>query len=338
MPLSFHPRLINGPFDDPGLYVPFSFEKRALVFDLGDPGGLSNRDLLKISHAFVTHAHMDHFIGFDALLRLFLGREKILHLFGPEGFLQHVEGKLSGYVWNLVENYYNRFVLQITEVRSDCCLIKKYSCEKRFHNELPAEKIDFNGTLLQEPALTVSAVVLDHQIPCLGLALQERFHVNIKKVALASLGLEVGPWLRDFKTALFEERPADSEFIVASGSNQADARVFLLGELTEQIAAITPGQKIVYITDVVFHDANAEKIIKIAEDADHLFIEAAFLEAERDMAARKYHLTARQAGELAGRAGARQFSLFHFSPRYESDMQAMWQEAYGAYQMFLHRQ
>ena len=89
---SFHPRLTNDPFSDPGLFIPFLFEKRALLFDLGELRGLSPKDLLKVSHVFVTHTHMDHFMGFDTLLRLFLGRDKELHLFGPEGFFRHVEG------------------------------------------------------------------------------------------------------------------------------------------------------------------------------------------------------------------------------------------------------
>ena len=80
---SFHPRLINNPFNDPGLFIPFTFQNRALIFDLGDISSLPARDILKISHAFVSHAHMDHFIGFDHLLRLMLGRDKILALFGP---------------------------------------------------------------------------------------------------------------------------------------------------------------------------------------------------------------------------------------------------------------
>ena len=116
MKTSFHARLINDPFSDPGLFVPFLYEKRAMMFDLGDVGCLASRDLLKLTHVFVTHTHIDHFIGFDALLRILLGRDKTLHLFGPPKFIRQVEGKLAGYTWNLVEEYTNHFALKVYEV------------------------------------------------------------------------------------------------------------------------------------------------------------------------------------------------------------------------------
>ena len=94
MSARFHPRLVNDPFDDPALYIPFAFEKRALLFDLGDLSRLPPKDILKISHCFVSHTHMDHFCGFDRLLRICLGRPRQLHLYGPEGFLHNLEGKL----------------------------------------------------------------------------------------------------------------------------------------------------------------------------------------------------------------------------------------------------
>ena len=76
-------------------WVDFLFQKRALLFDLGDISALSNAELLKVSHVFVSHTHIDHFIGFDRLLRAVFGREKTLTLFCPENFIKNVEGKLE---------------------------------------------------------------------------------------------------------------------------------------------------------------------------------------------------------------------------------------------------
>ncbi|MDM8526451.1 MBL fold metallo-hydrolase [Desulfococcaceae bacterium HSG8] len=323
---SFYPRMVNGPFDDPGLFIPFLFEKRAVIFDLGDIYELSARDILKISHVFISHTHMDHFAGFDRLLRLLLGREKKLCIYGPEGFLKNIEGKLAGYSWNLVKHYTNRFILEATEVHSDHLIIRQYPCQNRFIPTRNSEKLPFTkDILLKEPGLSVSAKILDHSIPCLGFSIREQFHVNIVKDRLADLGLEIGPWLKEFKQAMFNQQSMNSVFEIRH--EKAPLKRFILGELAEQIAIITPGQKLTYITDVVYSESNAEKIVALAKDADHLFIEASFLDKDRDAARQKYHLTARQAGTLAARARVKQFTLFHFSPRYTGMEHLLQEEA-----------
>jgi ribonuclease Z len=327
---SFHPRLTNGPFDDPGLFIPFLFQKRALIFDLGDTSGLPAGDLLKISHAFITHTHMDHFIGFDRLLRLMLGREINLALAGPPGFLNNVAGKLAGYVWNLVDNFNYPLTLQITEVHPDFTLYREFRCRDRFEPDRQALRRPFNGVLHEEPAFKVSAVILDHKIACLGLSVTERFHINIIKDGLKNMGLEPGPWLTDFKQAIYARTDPAAQFEVRRPGQGAPNR-YELGQLAGQIALITPGQKITYITDVGYSDANSEKIVAFAKDSDHLFIEAAFLEKDQAIAGEKYHLTGRQAGELAARAAAKQFSIFHFSPRYLGQENLLYREASEAY-------
>jgi ribonuclease Z len=90
MPRHFDPALVNDPFDDPSLYVDLAFERRALLFDLGDIGRMAPRKLLRLSDVFVTHRHMDHFAGFDQLLWHLLGREKVLNLYGPAGMIDAV--------------------------------------------------------------------------------------------------------------------------------------------------------------------------------------------------------------------------------------------------------
>ena len=327
----FHPRLINGPFEDPGLFIPFFFEKRAVIFDLGDIYSLSAKDLLKISHVFISHTHMDHFVGFDRLLRVFLGREKKLYMYGPRGFLKNVEGKLAGYSWNLVQNFDNPFSLYITEVHAKQLITRQYQCKNRFTATKNTIKQPFNGILFKEPALTFSSVVLNHKIPCLGFTIKERFHVNIIKERLIDLGLEIGPWLREFKQALFNHQDPDSNFEVKLGRENIRKKSFILGDLTNRIAIITPGQKITYITDILYCKPNIEKAVEFAKDADHLFIEAAFLEKDKDIAKKKFHLTARNAGMIAGMARVKQFTLFHFSPRYSGQEDLLQEEALAAY-------
>ena len=326
---SFHPRLINGFFDDPGLFIPFQFQHRALIFDLGDINGLAPKDVLKISHAFVSHTHMDHFIGFDRLLRLSLGREKNISLYGPPDFLKNVAGKLAGYAWNLADKYNYPLSLQITEVHPQHTLCRKYHCAKKFQSAQDPVQQPFSGILYQEPAFEVSAVILDHNIPCLGFSIKERFHVNIIKNGLENLGLSPGPWLTEFKQALYNQVDPTANFEVKSDRRKT-ARQFSLGALTDKIARITPGQKITYITDVVDSAANSEKIVEIAKGSDHLFIEAVFLDQDRELAEKKHHLTARRAGQLAALAQVKQFTVFHFSPRYTGMEQQLREEARAA--------
>jgi ribonuclease Z len=80
--------------------------------------------------------------------------------------------------------------------------------------------------------------------------------------------------------------------------------------------SVCAGAKICYVTDVVFSNANLERIAKLADEANMLFIESPFLDEDADHAARKHHLTARQAGLIARAARVHALTTFHFSPRY----------------------
>ncbi|MBI9083032.1 MAG: ribonuclease Z [Desulfobacterales bacterium] len=328
---SFHPRLVNSPLDDPGLVVGFSFENRSLMFDAGDTAPLSSRELLKVSHLFISHTHMDHFIGFDRILRLFLGRPAKLHVFGPAGFLANLEGKLAAYTWNLVSTYTGKLTLGATEVRADRTLTRHYDCRSRFRPDHAPKEAPFTGVLLEEPGLTVTAAILDHgDIPCLAFCLTERFHVNIRKTALESMGLSVGPWLADFKQALFEGRPPDTPIEVPMADDRPPDR-YLLGELSDRIAHTSPGQKIAYVVDADYTPANEAAIVAMAQTCDHLFIEAAFLDRDADQAAAKHHLTAHQAGTIARKARAGGLTVCHFSPRYADQPHLLTEEALVAF-------
>lgn len=83
-----------------------------------------------------------------------------------------------------------------------------------------------------------------------------------------------------------------------------------------------PGQKAAFIMDTRLCDA----IGPLAEGADLLVIESTFLDADRRLAEEYGHLTAAQAGEVAGAAGVRRLVLTHFSERYRAEDQPRFTE------------
>jgi ribonuclease Z len=318
---TFHPHLVNGSTGDPALFVDCLFEHRALLFDLGDIQTLPPRKLLRISHVFVSHAHMDHFIGFDWLLRILLGREKDLQLFGPPGFLEQVEHKLRAYTWNLVHNYLSDFTLHVTEVDGKGAGRRaSFRCLSGFRREDETSVTCPDNVLLNEPAMLVCCTLLDHGgIPCLAYALQEQAHVNVWKNRLHELGLPVGAWLRDLKQAVLRSEPEQWQMRVAwHEEGVAKERMVSLAELKPALR-IVPGQKIAYVTDVAWHQDNMQRITELALNADLLYIEAVFLERDAEHGKRKFHLTARQAGEIARAAKVGAVTPIHFSPRYQGE-------------------
>lgn len=322
---SFRPELVNDPFGDPALFIDLMFEGRALLIDLGDLRALAPRKILRVSDIFVSHCHMDHFMGFDWLLRICLGRERGLRLYGPPGFLDQVAAKLAAYTWNLVHRYENDFSLTVHELTPDGTLRRAhFRVQRAFRREDADPLVSRAGVVLAEPGFCVRAVFLDHGIPCLGYALEEERHVNIWKNRLAERGLPVGPWLKALKAAVLEGAAADTPIATPAGPRS-------LAELMDCVE-ITPGLKLAYVTDVVYHADNAARIVELARGADWLFIECVFLDELAARAAQKKHLTAAQAGRLARAAGARNVVPFHFSPIYRRREAELRAELFAAYQ------
>jgi ribonuclease Z len=336
---SIHARLVNGAFGDPALLIDFKFERRAILFDLGDVRALSTRQLLRVTDAFVTHAHMDHFAGFDHLLRVCLGRDTGITLWGPPGFVEKVGHKLAAYTWNVIQNYETEFVVVAHEVGPDWGLRSgRFSSRHAFRLEEAGERALQPGLLVDTPEFRIRSAFLDHGTPCLGFAFDEAFHINVWKPRLRALGLPTGPWLTRLRRLVREGAPEDTPVEIRWPDGRGEReRTLSVGELKRQVLELTEGQRLCYVTDVAMTEANAERIVALAAGADLLYIEAAFLEADADHARRKSHLTARFAGELAARAGVREAVPIHLSTRYlgeggllEREFQQAWKGAGNA--------
>lgn len=315
----FQAELVNRAFGDPGLYIDLKFAKRALLFDIGDITELPTRKLLRISDVFVSHTHMDHFVGFDHLLRVCLGRDAGVSIYGPPHFVSQLEHKLAAYTWNLVENYATDFVVIAHELHPDGRVHRaQFRSRRRFEREPLQEAVAHDGTLLEDQQFKVRARMLDHHgIPSMAFSFEEGTHINVWKNRLDELGLPTGPWLTQLKRKVREAAPDDTPIRVHWRTREGSRdKTFELGQLKRNVLEFLPGQRVCYVTDVAGHQQNTQALIEFLRDTDLLFIEAVFLHEDLDHAERKAHLTAHQSGAIARAARAKIAVPFHFSPRY----------------------
>jgi ribonuclease Z len=315
---SLRPTLVNGPFQDPALYVALRWQGDALLFDLGRIDRLSPAHCLRLSHVCVSHTHMDHFMGFDQLLRLTLPRDRELTFCGPPGLIENIRGKLGGYTWNLTASY--TLQLDVVERHEDQLVRARFRASTGFAYEpLPAEPSP-PGALVDTPAFQITTATLDHRIPCLAFRMSERRHLNVRSDVLADRGLRPGRWLAILKDAM---RAGDDDAAIALPTGETVAA----GALGRELIIDRPGQHVAYVVDTRFDADNARRIVALVRGVDLLYAEARFLDIDRDEADKRHHLTARQSGFLARVAGARRLEVFHFSPRYQGMAQAFHTEA-----------
>lgn len=320
------PRLINDPFSDPGVYLDFRYGRRAILFDLGDLSPLSSRELLRVSHAFVSHTHVDHIAGFDRLFRLCLHRPSPLILIGPPGFTIQVEHRIRSFTWNLLDENSVDFCLRTMDY--DGLRLTKaaefHAREAFARREIEPPRFP-DGVAWAEAEFRIEAAALDHGIPSLAFALREVLQVNVWRGVLTEMGLAPGPWLNEAKRAVRLGLPESHIVELPNG------RSMELGEFKHKALRIAPGQVVTYVTDAAPHAENRARILKLAQGADQLFIEAVFLQRDRSLAIASRHLTAWEAGDIAREAGVRHVTPFHHSARYLSEPEALRQETFESF-------
>ncbi|WP_460180040.1 ribonuclease Z [Thermodesulfovibrio sp. TK110] len=324
----FHYKVVNNAFGDPCVFMRLLRERKALLFDAGDIRKIPFNEILKVSDIFVTHTHIDHFIGFDQIIRAVLRRADPLRVYGPENIIDCVYGKLRGYTWNLVSDYpLSIEVYAITEKkikRARFLASQKFKIEKL--PSLPKQEF-----ILKEPLFKVRAQILSHGIPVIAYCIEEDFHINIDKIKLEKKGFAVGPWLGELKKLIkihydYEPhgmlKPKNPSLKVKINTPKGE---FLLEELFE-IVNITKGEKISYVMDVAPLEENIQKIINFVKGSDVLFCEAYFLSKDMERAIERNHLTADLTGKIARKAEVKELVILHISPKYIENPEEVYRE------------
>ncbi|MES0832666.1 ribonuclease Z [Nocardiopsis tropica] len=159
---------------------------------------------------------------------------------------------------------------------------------------LPQPVGGLGACLLGEEDLTLTALPLRHSVPAYGYRLAEPDGWRMLPERLAAHGVR-GPLVGRLQR----------EGAVTTGDGR---RVELA-----QCARPRRGQVFAFVMDT----AECEGALELARGADMLVIESTYLDTEEGLAASYGHLTARQAGRIAARAGVRTLVLTHISERYE---------------------
>jgi len=296
----------GGKQGDPSLYVDLVDKKMGLLFDCGF-NNFSVAQIKKVAFIFVSHTHVDHFIGFDVILRMNLDEPKHLQVLGPPGILRNVQGKLNGYTWNICQNL--KLKITATEIRNGKTRSASYYSHRGFQEE-DASEGEVRTALVETEDFTVEYTELDHMIPSFGYAFKEKDSYNVNKESLARLGLLPGPWLKDLKERVQDPGRLDERI-------EVQGRSLSVRSLKEQLLEFKKGRKIAYVTDTIFNETTRKKIVQLIRGADLFYCEACFLERDREKAKVSHHLTARESGILAREAQVKKLILFHISRRYQ---------------------
>jgi len=165
-------------------------------------------------------------------------------------------------------------------------------------NLIPVE----TGPVIEEHDLTVSAFPVNHRGPgCFGYIFEEKGKRPFLAEKAEGLGIPQGPWRRDLVSGIDATLP--------------DGRVIKADEI---LGPFENGTKLVVVGD----SGETASLLPYCEGADAIVCEATYLEEEAEMAGQFAHLTAKQAAELAVKAGATQLYLTHISRRYrEKDIE-----------------
>ncbi|SVE26726.1 uncharacterized protein METZ01_LOCUS479580, partial [marine metagenome] len=199
----------------------------------------------------------------------------------------------------------------------------------RFRKSHEREENFINNILVDEDDFTICTAILEHRVPCLGFTMNGKLHVNIRKGQLKKMNYPSGSWLNELKQCVYDEKP--DNYVLRVPSEESGGQEKSLGELKEDLVSISPGQKIAYVVDTVYSEQNKARIVELVKDADVFFCEAPFLSEEEDRGLERCHLTARQAGLIAGEANVKKLNVFHFSGRHTFRTEQLVQEAEEAF-------
>lgn len=310
---------VAGAAQDPFLLLDFENDGLAVLFDCGVRSKV--KTILKLKHLFISHAHIDHLIGFDHIIRSLLGENKTLHIHGPKGIVDRLAAKLAGYDWD--KSSEQELILEINAYHRGYRYQETLACNHRFERKTKPLVTPYTGPIVDEPRFQVYAISVPHGgSPCHAYALIEKDAARIDKEHMQKLGLEPGPWVGNLLKYLPELDGAE-----CSEPIKIDEKIYDRKWLIEKLVRIKKGKKIVYITDTAYAASWVNRLKTVAMNADLIVCESTFMQTDSHLASTYHHLTSTQAAQIAKKLNAARLVLFHISSRYHPNLYQAVREA-----------
>jgi ribonuclease Z len=164
------------------------------------------------------------------------------------------------------------------------------------HYELIFHSLPEQGLILENEQLTVSCFPLTHRIPTWGFLFREK--EKSERNLIKEFVDQYKPGLEKMKDI---KRGAD--YITPEGEVLEN----------DSITYFPEPRSYAYCCDTAYDEA----IIPYIKNANLLYHEATFDDTGEKIAAEKFHSTAKQAAQIATKAGVNQLLLGHFSARYK---------------------
>ena len=320
------PVFFSGLLDDPVLSVYVRPLGRGILMDCGRIHHLAKRVLKSTSALFITHAHMDHFMGIDTFLRTLHVSPRTTDIYGPPGLADKMGAKLSGYDWNLAEPYWGSF--RVHEVFAHRIATTLFSGPDGFARHCPAEQARRDRVLYSNRFLQVEAETCDHRIPSLIYRISELPSFQVDDGRIEAAGLVKGEWLRILRR-LFAHGGMEGEAVTVlhrRGDEVVEERAEDAARLYGSIRGERPGASIGYVTDIGFSDENLEKLTALLKGVTLLVCECSFLEADRDKARVSSHLCTGDVNFLVERLRPAFFLPMHLSKSYIHTWERLYEE------------
>lgn len=151
-----------------------------------------------------------------------------------------------------------------------------------------------NGIVHDDGCFRIEARFLEHSIDNLGWRIQEADSLKFDKRKLKEAGVE---------GARVRELQEQGKLVIGD-------KIITL----DQVSSHREGDVFSCVIDTNYCDS----AVYLAKGARMLLCESTYLEEHKELAREHYHLTARQAAQIAKEAGAQELILTHFSARYRN--------------------